>query len=63
MSSPAAAAPIFSGRTAASTAGIRLKLNSRSAIVPKTISPPNTFTGTISMKSRTAKPAAVARAV
>jgi hypothetical protein len=63
MSSPAATRPICYSRTTVRMAGIKLKLKSRRAIVPKTIRPPNTLTGTICMKSSTAKAAAVASAV
>lgn len=57
------ALPILSSRTKVRMAGIRLKLNSRNARVPNTISPPNTLTGTMCMNSSTAKAAAVASAV
>ena len=44
-------------------AGMKLKLKNLRTTVPKAMRPPKTFTGIMSMNTRTRNPAAVARAV
>ncbi len=63
MSSLFDASSSFFSLTNMNIAGMKLKLRSLRAIVPKATTPPKTFTGMICIKRRTAKPAAVAAAV